>query len=231
MRMDKYLTLCTELTRTTAKKSLHAGRVKINGVMEKNSGYHVQTDDIVSHDDIVLNLPDNGARYAMLHKPANYECSHQPSHHPSIFQLLDCVKAEQLHCVGRLDQDTTGLVLLTDDGQWSHRLTSPKHQHNKYYLVTTEQPITDEQCQQLRDGVLLHGEQQPSSAVQVERCNEQQIQLVIQEGKYHQVKRMLAAVDHHVVALHREQIAHIPLDPTLAPGEWRWLTASEVALS
>lgn len=231
MRLDKYLTQCTELTRTTAKKSLHAGRVKINGEVEKNSGYQVQSEDVVSHDDIVLNLPDNGARYAMLHKPSNYECSHQPSHHPSIFQLLDCVKAEQLHCVGRLDQDTTGLVLLTDDGQWSHRLTSPKHQHNKHYRVTTAEPITEAQCQQLLDGVLLHGDDQPSRAERVELSGSHELRLVIQEGKYHQVKRMLAAVGNHVVALHREQIAHIALDPTLQPGEWRWLTASEVALN
>ena len=134
------------------------------------------------------------------------------------------------HIAGRLDIDTTGLVLITNDGDWSHKITSPKKNKFKTYLVETQEPITDDALQQLRDGVQLHNEKDLTRPAIAERLGNYGLRLSISEGKYHQVKRMLAAVDNKVVELHREQIAGIKLGEDLAAGEYRPLTAAEIKL-
>ncbi|MCK5887318.1 MAG: pseudouridine synthase, partial [Alcanivorax sp.] len=135
---------------------------------------------------------------------------------------------QDLHPAGRLDRDTTGLVLLTSDGQWSHRLTSPNHHCDKRYRVTCADPVSDADLQALRDGILLRGEDSPTLPARAERLTADQLLLTIREGRYHQVKRMLAARGNKVVALHREQIGEIALDAALAPGEFRSLSEEEV---
>lgn len=168
--------------------------------------------------------------YLMLHKPTGYECSQRPLHHPSVYTLLPLPLRERgVQAVGRLDQDTTGLLLLSDDGQFIHAQTSPKRKVPKIYEVTTAEPVTEAQAAALREGVQLEDEPAPIAALACEIVGECALRLTLAEGKYHQVKRMVVAAGNHVAALHRSRIGGLALDPALAPGEWRWLTAADLA--
>lgn len=169
--------------------------------------------------------------YLMLHKPTGYECSQRPLHHPSVYTLLPTpLRVRGVQAVGRLDQDTTGLLLLSDDGQFIHQQTSPKRKVPKIYEVTTAEPVIEAQAQALRAGVQLDDEPAPIAAMGCDIVAERALRLTLSEGKYHQVKRMVAAAGNHVTALHRSRIGGLVLDPALAPGEWRWLTAADLAL-
>ncbi|MNX84995.1 Ribosomal small subunit pseudouridine synthase A [compost metagenome] len=134
-----------------------------------------------------------------------------------------------MQAVGRLDHDTTGLLLLTDDGQFIHAQTSPKRKVPKFYEVTTAEPVTEAQAEALRTGVKLDDEPAPIAAEGCEITGERSLRLTLIQGKYHQVKRMVAAAGNHVSGLHRSAIGRLQLDPALAPGEWRWLTAEDLA--
>lgn len=174
--------------------------------------------------------------YIMLNKSAGYECSHAPKHWPSVYELLPMPlrtrptksSVNGVQAVGRLDQDTTGLLLLSDDGQFIHRMASPKYHVNKIYEVTTKHAVDDAAVQALMTGVVLNDDPEPVAAVACERVTDTHLRLTLSEGKYHQVKRMLAAVGNRVEALHRSQIGGLKLDPTLLPGQWRWLTMDEL---
>ena len=176
--------------------------------------------------------------YLMLHKPAGVECSHRPGRWPSVYSLLPAPlrlrptagKVAGVQAVGRLDQDTTGLLLLSDDGAFIHRMNSPRHQVPKLYEVTTRHPLDERQLQRLRAGVVLDDDPRPVAAAAAEAAGEHQLRLTLMEGKYHQVKRMVAAVGNRVEALHRSRIGALALPADLAPGQWRWLTAQDVAL-
>jgi len=167
--------------------------------------------------------------YVMLNKPAGYECSREPQHHPSVFTLLPAPLATRgVQCVGRLDEDTTGLLLLSDDGQFVHAYTSPKRKVPKTYLATTRHAIDPRQLQALRDGVLLHGEKAPIAAAAVRLRGEKALEITVNEGKYHQVKRMIAAAGNRCEGLHREKIGGLTLPETLASGAWHWLDAAQL---
>ena len=162
----------------------------------------------------------------LLHKPAGYECSRKPKHHPSVLNLLPHpLRLRGMQPIGRLDEDTTGLLLLTDSGPLIHRLTSPKHHVAKVYQVGTKHPIDETQLQRLRDGVVLDDDPAPVRAAAAERTGECALNLTLTEGKYHQVKRMLAAVGNRVETLHRSTFGDWALTADLAPGQWRWLDA------
>jgi 16S rRNA pseudouridine516 synthase len=166
--------------------------------------------------------------YLILNKPAGYECSREPQHHLSVFSLLPAqLTLRGVQCVGRLDEDTTGLLLLSDDGRFVHAYTSPKRKVPKTYLATTRHPLDDAQLTALREGVLLHGESKPVAAEALAR-SDRQLELTINEGKYHQVKRMIAAAGNRCEALHRERIGELALPATLAPGAWRWLDETDL---
>lgn len=167
--------------------------------------------------------------YIALNKPQDYECSHQATHHFSVFDLFDDTLLNRgIQCVGRLDQDTTGLLLLTDDGQFLQALTHPKKHVVKVYQMTTADPVTDEQIQQLEQGVELRNEKGTFAATDIVRLNDNRLQMTIHQGVYHQVKRMLAAVGNKVEQLHRAQIGALALNE-LAIGEWTYLDAEQVA--
>lgn len=176
--------------------------------------------------------------YLMLHKPAGIECSQKPSAWPSVYTLLPAPLRQRpnkgavagVQAVGRLDQDTTGLLLLTDDGQLLHRLASPRHQVPKVYEVTLKHPAGEREVQQLLAGVVLDDDPKPVRAAACELTDPLHLRLTLTGGKYHQVKRMVAAVGNRVVALHRSQIGGLSLPAELAPGQWRWLSAAELAL-
>jgi 16S rRNA pseudouridine516 synthase len=162
----------------------------------------------------------------LLNKPAGYECSRKPKHHPSVLNLLPHpLRVRGLQPIGRLDEDTTGLLLLTDSGPLIHRLTSPKHHVAKVYEVGTKHPIDEMQLQKLRDGVVLDDDPAPVRAATAERTGDCTLALTLTEGKYHQVKRMLAAVGNRVETLHRSTFGPWALPADLAPGQWRWLDA------
>ncbi|MBB5428217.1 pseudouridine synthase [Paraburkholderia sp. CNPSo 3155] len=168
--------------------------------------------------------------YLLLNKPVGYECSRDPQHHLSVFSLLPPQFAERgVQCVGRLDQDTTGLLLLSDDGKFVHQFTSPKRKVPKLYVATTRHPLDDAQLAALRDGVLLHGDTKPSAALDAEARDTHTLALTVLEGKYHQVKRMIAASGNRCEALHRERIGGLVLPATLAPGAWQWLDEAGLA--
>jgi 16S rRNA pseudouridine516 synthase len=174
--------------------------------------------------------------YLMLNKPAGTECSQKPSTYPSIYTLLPSPLRQRpnkgavqgVQAIGRLDQDTTGLLLLTDDGQFIHRMGSPRHHVPKVYEVTTRHPVDQSQVARLLAGVVLDDDPRPVRAAACETGGPLQLSLTLTEGKYHQVKRMLAAVGNRVEALHRSRIGMLSLPAELAPGQWRWLGAEEV---
>jgi 16S rRNA pseudouridine516 synthase len=168
--------------------------------------------------------------YLALNKPPGYECSRDPQHHLSVFSLLPPQFATRgVQTVGRLDQDTTGLLLLSDDGKFVHTFTSPKRKVPKVYVATTRHPLDDAQLDALRGGVLLHGETKPVAAVAARARGTHTLELTVLEGKYHQVKRMVAASGNRVEALHRERIGGFALPAGLPEGAWQWLDDAGLA--
>jgi 16S rRNA pseudouridine516 synthase len=171
-----------------------------------------------------LAWPYRAKALVMLHKPAGYECSTKPRHHPSVLALLPAPLRERgVQAVGRLDADTTGLLLLTDDGTLIHRLTSPKHHVAKVYDVTCKHALAADTVARLLAGVVLDDDPQPVRAVACEATGERQLRLTLTEGRYHQVKRMVAAIGNRVEALHRSAFGDWALPADLAPGAWRWV--------
>lgn len=176
--------------------------------------------------------------YALLNKPAGTECSQKPSAYPSIYSLLPAQLRQRpnkgavqgLQAVGRLDQDTTGLLLLSDDGQFIHKMTSPKKHVPKVYRVTCKHPVDEKQTTRLCSGVVLDDDSKPVKAAACDIVDEHTLDLTLTEGKYHQVKRMIAAVGNRVEGLHRSRMGRFDLPADLAPGQWRWLTAEELRL-
>jgi len=175
--------------------------------------------------------------YLMLNKPTATECSQKPSTYPSIYTLLPSPlrlrpqkgAVQGVQAIGRLDHDTTGLLLLTDDGKFIHRMSSPRHHVPKVYEVTVKHPLDARQVSQLLAGVVLDDDPKPVRAAACEATDEFHLRLTLTEGKYHQVKRMVAAVSNRVEALHRSQIGGLRLPDDLAPGQWRWLGAADLA--
>ena len=180
--------------------------------------------------------PFHERAYLMLHKPAGYECSQKPGMYPSIYTLLPAPlrmrgggAAAGVQAVGRLDQDTTGLLLMSDDGKFIHRMSSPRHHVPKVYEVTTKHPLDAEQVRKLLAGVVLDDSPVPVRAAAAVQVDSHVLHLTLTEGKYHQVKRMLAAVANRVEGLHRSRVGDLTLGEDLPKGAWRWLTADEVA--
>lgn len=209
---------------------LQAGQVRVAGrvVLDGNERF----DPI----DLQFNVsgrewPYQERAVVMLHKPAGHECSRQPRHHPSVLSLLPPpLQRRGVQPVGRLDEDTTGLLLITDDGGLIHRLTHPRRHVAKIYEVGTVHPVEEAQVAALLAGVLLHDDPVRARASSCERTGESSLRMGITEGRYHQVKRMVAAAGNRVQTLHRSAFGALSLAPELAPGQWRWLQPQELAL-
>jgi 16S rRNA pseudouridine516 synthase len=220
MRLDKFLSQQLGVSRALVLRELRNKRVTVDGDIVKTGAMKISPEQVVAFDGNVLDQI-TGPRYFMLNKPQGYVCSTDDPDHPTVLYFLEEPVAYKLHAAGRLDIDTTGLVLMTDDGQWSHRVTSPRHQCEKTYLVTLENPLADDTAAQFEAGVQLHNEDSLTKPAQLEQIDERVVRLTISEGRYHQVKRMFAAVGNHVVALHRERIGEIVMDEDLEPGQYR----------
>jgi len=183
-----------------------------------------------------VDWPYHAKAYVLLHKPAGTECSQKPSTYPSIYTLLPPALRQRptksavqgIQAVGRLDQDTTGMLLLSDDGQFIHRMSSPKKHVPKVYQVTTKHPVDASQVSKLLAGVVLDDDPKPVRAAACEMVASHRLDLTLTEGKYHQVKRMLAAVGNRVEGLHRSRIGAMDLPDDLAPGAWRWLSEDDL---
>lgn len=227
VRLDKFICESTSLTRSLAKKALHRGDITCDGQVVKDSGFKVTPGMQVRLEGEPISLV--GVRYIMLNKPVDTICSTIDEVYPSVLSLLDVPKPDTLHIAGRLDADTTGLVLITSDGQWSHKVTSPKKDCGKRYLVQLAEPVDADLVAVFAQGIELRNEDGATKPAILDIIEPQLVRLTITEGKYHQVKRMFAAVGNHVVGLHRECVGGIELDSALALGEWRYLTDAEVA--
>lgn len=226
MRLDKFICKSTDLTRNEATLLINSGNIIVNNEAVSNEATQVH-----ENNDVMLDgkkLIARASRYILMHKPLNTICSNIDEVYPSLFNYIDVEKAEDLHIAGRLDADTTGLVLITDDGRWSFNIITPNKQCEKTYRVGLRNPIADDAADTFKQGVQLQGEKQLTLPAKLEVVTSNEVLLTITEGKYHQVKRMFAAVGNHVVNLHREAVGSIELNADLAAGEWRHLTAAEV---
>jgi len=207
---------------------VRAGAVAVNGVLCDDPETEVDPAGLeLTLDGVAWAYREKA--YVLMHKPAGYECSHHPSHHPSVFSLLPPPLLQRgVQCVGRLDQDTTGLLLFSDDGQFIHRMISPRKGIAKIYRATCAEPVTDAMLEALRQGVALNDEPAPIAALACDRLDARTLRLTLAEGKYHQVKRMIAATGNRVETLHRETIGSHALRADLPPGGWRWLEPADL---
>ena len=223
-------------TRRVCAGLVQQGYVKVAGEVVTDAGEFFEPEGLIFNVQ-GTDWPFKAHAYVLLNKPAGTECSQKPSTWPSIYTLLPAplrqrpqkAAVQGVQAVGRLDQDTTGLLLLTDDGKFIHKMSSPKHHVPKVYEVSTKHPITPEMVQKLLSGVVLDDDPKPVKAAACEAVGELHLKLTLTEGKYHQVKRMLAAVGNRVEGLHRSQIGGLVLND-LAPGQWRWLSEDDLAL-
>ena len=227
MRLDRYIGNATDLSRSLAQQKIRRGAVKVNEQVARDPAHTVRAGDRVLLDGLPVEPVQ--PRYFMLHKPAGYVCARHDALHPTVMDLLKEPRKGELHPVGRLDLDTTGLLLVTDDGDWSHRVTSPRKDCPKTYRVVLAEPLQASADEALCHGLMLRGEKRPTRPAAVEMLAPAECRLTIQEGRYHQVKRMMAAVQNRVIVLHRESIGAIHLDPGLSPGEYRRLNPAEIA--
>jgi len=188
-------------------------------------------------DDLIFRVrgadwPFHDKALLVMNKPAGHECSQKPKHHPSVYGLLPApLRRRDVQSIGRLDEDTTGLLLFTDDGALIHRLTSPKHHVPKIYEVGCKHPVDEAQLAQMRAGVVLHDDPAPVVALACEATGDTTLRLTLGEGKYHQVKRMVAAVGNRVETLHRSAFGSLVLPADLGPGQWCWLVGPEAISS
>lgn len=230
MRLDKFLSNMGLGSRTDVKRDLSRGMVTVNGRIEKSPKVHIQPEtDVIYHG--TRRIQYVPMVYLMLNKPQGYVSATEDRHLQTVLDLVpEGYRHYDLFPAGRLDRDTVGLLLLTNDGPLAHRLLSPKYHVGKTYRVTAFGPISDEALQALRDGVVIPGDYRTLPALAERVCDAPPIiDLTIREGKYHQVKEMLIAIDNQVVFLERLRFGPLVLDPALERGQMRPLTEAEVA--
>ncbi len=239
MRLDELLFSQGFGTRRICAGLIEQGMVEVQGSVCTDPAVEVDTGE----PELLFSVQGQPWRYhakayLMLHKPAGTECSHRPGAWPSVYSLLPVPlrqrptagKVQGVQAVGRLDQDTTGLLLMSDDGAFIHRMNSPKRHVAKVYEVTTKHELNEKQRDRLLEGVVLDDDPKPVRAAACEIVAPSHLRLTLTEGKYHQVKRMVAAVGNRVEGLHRSRIGGLELPSDLAPGQWRWLDAADLEL-
>lgn len=227
MRLDKFIATQTELSRSQAKKAIHQGLVTINNHTANDGAQKILEEDFVCLDGNPINHQQRF--YLMLYKPQGYICATEDGHHPIALDLISGVPLKGLHFAGRLDLDATGLVLISNDGQWTHRASHPGVGHQKRYRVTTADPIDASYIDAFADGMQLNGEEKPTRPAQLTLFDAHHAELTISEGRYHQVKRMFAAMGNRVTQLHRVAIGSVELDASLQEGDFRHLSKEEIA--
>ncbi|WP_035383087.1 pseudouridine synthase [Ferriphaselus sp. R-1] len=216
-------------SRKWCRAAIESGEVCVGGELVQDYRAEFDTSDLVFS---VFDEPWQYREhvYLVLNKPTGYECSRKPSHHPGVLSLLpEQFARRDVQPVGRLDHDTTGMLLMSDDGAFIHAQSSPKSHIPKVYIATTHDPVTPELIARLLGGVKLHDEPLPLSALRCDQVGEHQMEIVLEQGKYHQVKRMLAAAGNHCSALSRVAIGQLALDTLgVAEGDWAYLSARQI---
>lgn len=224
MRLDKFICKSTALTKAQAIAHIEEGDIKVNGnvISDISAQVHENNEVIFSGKQLFL----RPFRYLLMNKPAQTICSNIDEVYPSLFNYIDIERPQELHIVGRLDADTTGLVLITDDGRWSFNITSPNKLCPKVYRVHLRKSIDISAKRLFAKGIKLQGEPQLTAPAILTIVDDKQVLLTITEGKFHQVKRMFASIGNKVVGLHRESIGCVTLD--VDEGQWRYLTVDEI---
>lgn len=228
MRLDRFVSEASGCSRKQAKTHIQRGHLAIDGDVARSASAQVSDMAVVTLLGRVIGpvLPT----YVMLNKPAGLVSASSDADNETVMSLLPDSIVRRSHIVGRLDKDTTGLLLITDDGEWTHAITSPKKHCAKVYRAELAEALDEQGVEQLRQGILLKKETLPTLPALVDVIADKRVRLTIEEGRYHQVKRMFAALGNRVTALHRESIGGLVLDSALAPGEWRELTKEEQGL-
>jgi 16S rRNA pseudouridine516 synthase len=226
MRLDRLLSQATGLSRKQARLEIRNKRVCLNGVRLTDPSAQVAADTRLQWDGREVAL--GGPVYLMMNKPAGVVSARRDAEQSTVLDLLPAELAQRVHIVGRLDKDTTGLLLLTDDGDWSHRVSSPRQGLHKRYLAELADPLRADAERLFSEGVQLRNEDKPTRPAQLLRESDTRVRVVLHEGRYHQVRRMFAALGNRVTALHRESVGGLVLDPALAPGQWRDLRIEEI---
>ncbi|TBU76907.1 pseudouridine synthase [Phytopseudomonas daroniae] len=228
MRIDRLLSNLPRFNRQHSRLLLAAGRVRIDGQICRDSRFEVRTFHCVELDDEVLQT-GKPARYFMLHKPIGVVSATTHPEHRTVLDLLDEPDKHELHLAGRLDLNTSGLLIITNDGLWSRRATAPDGSHAKVYRVETEQDIAPACIEAFAQGLYFAYEDLVTRPALLEIEAPRRARLTLHEGRYHQIKRMFGHFQNKVVGLHRESSGAIQLDPSLPPGTYRSLTQAEIA--
>lgn len=226
MRLDKFLCDTAGFTRTEAKNAVKKGQIAVNGQVQKAADFKVKENtDTVTFQGRPLSYA--AFHYYILHKPAGVITATEDKRESTVMDILREEKVKNLFPVGRLDKDTEGLLLITDDGELAHNLLSPKKHVDKEYLVKVRDSISEDDCRKLSEGVDI-GDEKPTAPAKVERVAEKEILLTIREGRFHQVKRMLQAVGNEVLYLKRLSMGSLRLPKDLEKGAYRPLSEDEI---
>ncbi|MGQ7958562.1 pseudouridine synthase [Pseudomonas sp. SP16.1] len=228
MRLDRFLSNFPRFSRQDSRQLISAGRLRVDGAIVRDPRFEVREFQRVQLDDELLQA-GRSAQYWMLHKPVGVVSATCHDEHRTVLDLLDEADKRDLHLAGRLDLNTSGLLLITNDGRWSRRITQPQQRKPKVYLVGTEQAITEEYAEVFERGLYFAYEDLTTLPARLEVLGSHCARLTLYEGRYHQVKRMFGHFRNRVVTLHRESMGEIHLDPQLAPGQYRSLSAAEIA--
>ncbi|MGL4319035.1 MAG: 16S rRNA pseudouridine(516) synthase [Pseudomonas sp.] len=228
MRLDRFLGNLPRLNRADARLLLARGQVRVDGQVIREGRHEVREFHRIELDDQLLQA-GKPARYFMLNKPAGVVSATEHAEHRTVLDLLDEPDKHELHIAGRLDLTTTGLLLITNDGLWSRRLTEPRSRLGKVYRVQTEQPLTPEYIEVFAQGLYFAYENLTTLPAELQITSSHCALLTLHEGRYHQVKRMFGHFQNKVIGLHRERMGPLQLDPILAPGQYRALSAEEIA--
>ncbi|HSC82097.1 MAG TPA: pseudouridine synthase [Pseudomonas sp.] len=229
MRLDRFLGSLPQLNRADARLLLARGQVRVDGQIISDGRHEVREFNRIELDDQLLQA-GKPARYFMLNKPVGVVSATAHPEHRTVLDLLDEPDKHELHIGGRLDLSTTGLLLITNDGLWSRRLTEPRSRLGKVYRVHTEQTITPEYIEVFAQGLYFAYEDLTTLPAELVIVDSHEALLTLHEGRYHQVKRMFGHFQNKVIGLHRERMGPLTLDPGLAPGQYRALSADEIAL-
>jgi 16S rRNA pseudouridine516 synthase len=225
-RLDRFLKRSKQLSAKQIKTMLAQKRIKLNGELAESGQQAVNQFSWVELDGETIQK--RKAIYIVLNKPAGIVSATLDSQHPTVISLIDHPQADELHIAGRLDKNSTGLMLLTNDGAWSRALSSPSNGVNKTYQVTVGKPITEEMKQAFAEGIYFPTEDATTLPARLETTTSHSATVILSEGKYHQIKRMFGRFRNPVLSIHRNQIGNLKLDDALEPGKWRMLTSTEL---
>lgn len=226
MRLDRLLCKHTGQSYSATRELISGGHVVVDGDVIRTPGHTIDRfSEVALHGDRLQGRPRH---YLMLNKPTGFLSATSDPVHPTVMELVPAELRGLLHIAGRLDRASTGLLILTSDGQWSRRLTEPGGKKPKVYRVRTLEPVSPEAPGRFAQGIYLARENLTTTPAQIEVLGSHEARVTIYEGRHHQVKRMFAAVGNEVTALHRERMGGVVLEDSLGPGEWRPLTEAEV---